>query len=205
MRGSNNFRAPVRAAVQVLRSGGVIAFPTETTYGLGCDPRNAKAVAQVFKIKGRGKNKPLPLAASSLSQVKRVAVLDRASASLGQRCWPGPLTLVLPARRGLRLQRLVAPKGEVAIRVSSSPFVRELVRAYGFPIVATSANKSGEPECRSGRSVVRAFQGAQTKPDLVLDLGALPRRKPSTIARVCPDGKVAVLRRGAVRISQNEN
>lgn len=190
----------IRHAVRVLRRGGVVAFPTETTYGLGCDPRNVKAVAKIFKIKGRGKNKPLPLVASSSLEVKRVAMLEGAAASLGRRYWPGPLTLVLPVRRGARLQRSVAPKGEVAIRVSSSPFVRALVRAFGFPLVATSANRSGEPECRSGRSVRRVFQDAKTKPDLIADLGVLQKRKPSTVARVKSDETVRILRKGAIRI-----
>lgn len=191
----------VREAVRVLRQGGVVAFPTETTYGLGCDPRNAKAVAEIFKMKGRGKNKPLSLVASSSVEVKRAAILDGAAASFGRCHWPGPLTLVLPVRRGARLQRLVAPKGEVAIRVSSSPFVRELVRAFGFPLVATSANKSGEPECRSGRSVRRVFQDAKTKPDLIADLGVLRKRKPSTVARVWKNGKIEILRRGSVKVT----
>lgn len=190
----------VREAVRVLRRGGVVAFPTETTYGLGCDPRNAKAVAKVFRIKGRDRSKALPLVASSSLEVKRVAILDGTATLLGRRYWPGPLTLVLPVRRGARLQRPVAPEGEVAIRVSSSPFVRALVRAFGYPLVATSANKSGEPECRSGRSVRRVFQDAKTKPDIIADLGVLQKRKPSTVARVKSDETVHILRKGAIRI-----
>ncbi|HWQ99498.1 MAG TPA: L-threonylcarbamoyladenylate synthase, partial [Candidatus Methylomirabilis sp.] len=167
----------VHQAVCVLRRGGVIAFPTETTYGLGCDPRNTKAVARIFRIKGRPLLKALPLVVSSVLDVKRVAVLAEPAARLARRYWPGPLTLVLPVRRGQRFHHLVAPNNEVAIRVSSSPFVRALVRAYGFPIVATSANRSGQPECRSGRSVVRVFQDAKMKPGIVIDVGPLPRRR----------------------------
>lgn len=186
----------IRQAVRVFKRGGVIAFPTETTYGLGCDPRNAKAVAKIYKIKGRASSKSLPLVASSVGVVKRIAVLHGLSVRLARRHWPGPLTLVLPKKQG---------RGDLAIRVSSSAFVRALVRAYGFPIVATSANRSGQAECRSGRAVVRVFQNAMVKPDIVLDLGALPKRKPSTIVRVGKDGEVEVLRKGAVRMERGSS
>lgn len=208
---TDDVRTAARAAVAALKRGGVIAFPTETTYGLGCDPRNAKAVARIFKMKGRTKTKSLPLVAASLSQVRRIAkrgaMSDEQRATsheLMVRYWPGPLTLVLPIRKGGRrgppLPKSIAPRGEVAIRVSSSPFVRAVCRAHGFPIVATSANQSGEPECRSGAAVVRVFRSKTQQPDLVIDMGALPRRKPSTVARVREDGTVEVLRQGAIRL-----
>lgn len=188
--------ALIRQAVRVLQRGGVIAFPTETTCGLGCDPRNTKAVAKIYRIKGRASSKTLPLVAASVRDVKRIAVLDGLAARLARRYWPGPLTIVLPRKRG---------RGDIAIRISSSPFVRELVRAYGFPLVATSANRSGEPECRSGRAVARVFQNVKVKPDLVIDLGALPKRKPSTIVRVGKDGGIEVLRQGAVRMERGSS
>lgn len=180
----------IDGAVRVLRRGGVIAFPTETTYGLGCDPRNAQAMRRIYAIKGREKRKPFLLVASSVAQAGRVADLSRLSPRL-RRYWPGPVTFVLPAKKG---------KGNVAIRVSSSPVVCRLCRAFGHPIVATSANRSGEPDCRSGRAVARAFAKRRERPDLILDAGALPRRKPSTVARVHEDGTIEVLRQGAIRI-----
>ncbi|MFH1078335.1 MAG: L-threonylcarbamoyladenylate synthase [Patescibacteria group bacterium] len=200
-----SLRAAVKAAVATLRRGGVIAFPTETTYGLGCDPRNAKAVAKIFRIKGRDTSKSLPLVASSVAQVRRLVDEQRmndkqrtASRRLMARYWPGPLTLILPVR-GASVQKAVAPRGEIAIRVSSSPFVHALTLAFGFPVVATSANLTGQPECRSGRAVVTAFRTASHRPDLVIDMGSLPRRKPSTIVRLQDDGGIDILRRGPVR------
>lgn len=197
---STRHAVAIRAAVRVLKQGGVIAFPTETTYGLGCDPRNARAVAKIFSIKGREKQKPLLLVGAGMSDVRRVARRSSHVRALASRYWPGPLTLVLPSRASARLANAVAPRGEVAIRVSASPLVRALVAAYGFPIIATSANRSGESDSRSGRAVVRAFDGRRHAPDLLLDIGALPRRKPSTVARVRPDGTVEVLRSGSVRM-----
>ncbi len=177
----------IREAVSVLRRGGVIAFPTETTYGLGCDPRNRKAMRRIYNIKGREKKKPLLLVAASLAQASRVADVSRLSPQL-RRYWPGPVTFVLPSKKG---------RGDIAIRVSSSPIVRRLCRAFGYPIIATSANRSGQPDCRSGRAVVRVFAKRCERPDFILDVGALPRRKPSTIARVKEDGRVEILRKGA--------
>lgn len=197
-----SLKAAVKAAVSVLRRGGVIAYPTETTYGLGCDPRNAQAVARIYRIKGREKKKPFLLVAADAKQAGRVA---DAGARRGiflqdavKRHWPGPLTLVLPARGGLAKD--VAPRGEVAIRASSSAFVQAVCRAFGFPVVSTSANRSGEPDARSGRAVVKMFAGARYRPDLLLDSGSLPRRRPSTVARISEEGEVEILRQGEVRL-----
>jgi L-threonylcarbamoyladenylate synthase len=200
--GPKNAKAAVQAAVSVLRRGGVIAYPTETTYGLGCDPRNAKAVARIYHIKGREKNKPFLLVAADVKQAKRVADFGTPGQAsvlrITRKYWPGPLTLVLPARCGLA--KAIAPRGEVAIRVSSAEFVRAVCRAYGFPIVSTSANRSGEPDARSGLAILKMFSSASLQPDLLLDSGSLPRRKPSTVARISHDGSIEILRRGAVRL-----
>jgi L-threonylcarbamoyladenylate synthase len=197
-------RAGIREAVGVLKSGGVIAYPTETTYGLGCDPRDATAVRRIFRIKGRDEKKPMLLVAASAAQVKKVAVVSGISARLAKRYWPGPLTLVLPIRREgggtPPLPKTITPRDEIAIRVSSSPIVQRLTRRFGFPIVSTSANRSGKQECRSGKAIEEFFSSRRNRPDLIIDGGTLPKRKPSTIARVKKDGTVDVLREGSVKI-----
>lgn len=179
-------------ALRVLHRGGVIAFPTETSYGLGCDPRNPKAVAAIYKIKGRDRKKPLLLVAASMAQVKKVVKMNDVSLALAKRHWPGPLTLVLPAKNG---------KKEIAIRVTSSSVAAALAESFGYPIVATSANRSGEKEARSGRAVARAFADQKNKPDYILDAGALPRRKPSTVVRVRQNGTIEVLRPGKIKVT----
>lgn len=204
-------RQTLNLIIKTLKTGGVIAFPTETTYGLGCDPRNIKAIEKIYKMKGREKGKPFPLVAASVAQVRQVAMLQAISYKLQAQYWPGSLTLVLPVRPTAHLAHQIAPHGEVAIRVSSHLIVQQITRAFGFPIVATSANKSGKSECRSGRAVARAFACrcractcpyACDAPDLILDAGALPRRKPSTIVRITTDGSVEILRQGAVRLKR---
>jgi L-threonylcarbamoyladenylate synthase len=189
----------VREAVRALKRGDVIAFPTETTYGLGCDPRNAAAVRRIYRIKGRDDGKPLQLIAGSLAQVRRLASLDGGTAKLIRKHWPGPLTLLLQLRASIKLTSKVSPKRIIGIRVTSSAFVRELALAFGAPIAATSANRSGRPPASSGRAAASAFASGE-KPDLLIDIGALPKRSPSTVARVKDDGTVEVLRRGPIRL-----
>ncbi len=189
----------LQAAITALCQGGVIAFPTETTYGLGCDPRNYLAVGRIFAMKRRDLNKPLLLVAGSWAQVERVAYLSARVRQVARRYWPGALTLILPASKGAGLVAGVVVNGEVAIRYSSSPSVRRLTRSFGFPIVATSANVSGQPASRSAEEVRAAGLGV----DFILDEGMLPIRKPSTVVRVCDDGTINVVRQGATTIPLN--
>lgn len=190
--------AAIQAAVFMLKQGGVIAIPTETTYGLSCDPRNTKAVARILAMKGSDPGKVMLLVASSVGQVKKVARLSGKSLVLSRPFWPGPLTLVLPVRT--QLPEVSVRQGEIAIRVSSSPIVQSIARQFRFPIISTSANRSGEPDCRSGREVIQVFSSLPIQPDLLLDTGVLPYQKPSTIARVREDGAVEVLRQGAIQV-----
>lgn len=190
---------PIRDAVRVLKAGGVIALPTETTYGLACDPRNPEAVRKIFRIKGRAEGKPLQLIASSFAQVERLARLSRAERALADRHWPGPLTLLLRLRSGRKLAARVSPKSVIGIRVTSSPVAKRVAAAFGHPIAATSANRSGRRPAFSGAGVRRAFALFPDKPDGILDIGTIPRRRPSTVARVRSDETVEILRVGAIK------
>lgn len=187
--------------------GEVIAFPTETTYGLGCDSRDAKAVRKIFLLKQRDRSKPLLLVADTVARAMQVVDLEKMTKEqkfvmkdLTRRYWPGALTLVLPARREVGLAAAVRPRWEVAIRVSSSIEVRKLVREIGFPMVATSANISGKVALRSVRAIAREFASSRVKPDRIVDGGVLPRRKASTVVRIEKDGTLTVIRAGAIRI-----
>lgn len=193
----------IKKAVQALQKGGVISLPTETTYGLACDPRNARAVQKIFRIKGRDDGKPLQLIASSKAQVHAIAECNAPTKKVIAKEWPGPLTLLLPMKKGAKLAAKVSPKRTVGVRVSSSAFVRSLARAFGHPIAATSANRSGNTPAFSGNGVVDAFKSHPNKPDLLLDAGTIPRNKPSTVARIVDDGTIEILRQGAVRLKQS--
>lgn len=188
--------AGIRRAAEVLRRGGVAAVPTESSYALAADARDRTAVSRIRRLKGRGP-KPIALMAASPAMVRRFFRVDSAAARLMRRHWPGALTIVLPVRdRGLRRAGLAAD-GAVGVRVPASAPARRLSAAVGAPLVATSANVSRRPPCFSRRAFLAQFSG-RALPDLFLDAGALPRRRPSTVVRLVGE-RLHVLRQGPVR------
>lgn len=191
--------ARIDAAAAALRRGGVIAYPTETFYGLGALATDAAAVERLARAKGRPDGKPLPLLAGDLGAVEAVAILDPASRRVAERLWPGPLTLVLAARPGLPAA-VTAGTGTVGIRVPGSEVARRLAAAAGGAIVSTSANPSGgAPPDRAG-----ALDPAlRARLDAVLDAGPTPGGLPSTVAAV-DGGQARLLRTGAVPLEDLE-
>lgn len=184
-------------AVRVIRRGGVVAYPTETAYGLGADATNPRAVSKIFAVKGRSERKPLPLIVASQRMAERFFLFSEAEAALARRHWPGPLTMLLRPRQ--RFPRGVAgPDGRVAVRVSGGALARALSARLGRPITATSANRSGGKTCYSVSCVRRSLD--KVRSEMILDGGTLPRRKPSTIIRVTKKS-VRTLRRGSVKVT----
>lgn len=183
----------IRLAAALIRQGRVVAFPTETSYGLAADPRAAAAIRRLCAIKGRGR-KPVALIACDLRQAKRIGAFSPMEEALARRFWPGPLTLVV--RKRVKLPGLLtAGRPRIGIRVSENRTARALARACGFPITATSANRSGTAETYSIATLRRAFQSARKKPDLVLDGGTLRQRPPSTVVEI-RHGRLLVHRSG---------
>lgn len=164
-------------AVQVLRDGGIVAYPTDTLYGLAVDPRSPAAVQKLLDLKGRDAGHALPLIAVDLEQAERVAVFDDRARRLAQEFWPGPLSLVLPAKPGL-VGNVQAPDGSVAIRVPASEVAQALARGLGFCITATSANVTGDPPTSSPAVLIQTLGD---RIDLVLEAGDSPGGAPSTI------------------------
>ena len=169
----------VRACV-LLRAGGVVAYPTDTFYGLAADPRNPNAVARLFAIKGRAGGQAIPLIAADRQQAAQAAQFDDRALRLAEAFWPGPLSLVLPAN-GVISQDARAADGTIAVRVPASEPARAIARAFGFCITATSANLSGGEALASAADVTAALGGAV---DLVLDAGDTPGGAPSTLVDV---------------------
>ncbi len=185
--------AALAKAAAVLKSGGLVVYPTETAYALGCDPASAKAVKRLFSVKRRDASKPLPMIAASAAMVGRFLKLDRYARALAAAYWPGSLTLVAPA--AVRLAPGVASKKrELAVRVSPHPVAAALAKALGRPVVSTSANRSGKATAYDVPSVL-ADLGAL--PDLVLDAGPSKKTPVSTIVR-SSGGVMEILREGAV-------
>jgi len=204
----------------VLRGGGVVAFPTESSYGLAADPRNAAAVRKVFRIKQRPSSKALPLVAASTDAVMGSCSIVGVANALAAK-WPAALTLVLPVRKRAKLDAVSTPvKGKmyktIAVRVPKHAWARAVAGAAGGLATSTSANVSGDAAIHDPAEIVRAFSKAKYGPDLLLDAGVLPKRAASTIVRVVSErsvdpgsragmtgqqsGRIEVLRQGAVRI-----
>lgn len=181
----------------------VFVYPTETSYGIGCDARSADAVKKIFKIKGRDAQKTVTLIAADKKMVlkyikKPVSEIERVMDAY----WPGPLTLVLPvnayARKTLA-PGIIRQGGTIGIRVSGNKIACEISENIGAPIVATSANQSGEPACYSVSAVRRAFKKSEIKPDIIIDEGTLPRRVASTIAHY-KNKKWDIIRPGSIQL-----
>ena len=182
----------IAQAVEVLREGGVVAFPTDTLYGLAVDPRDAGAVARLFALKGRAMTVAVPLIASDLEQASRAAEFGPIPRRVADTFWPGPLSIVVPAAPSIS-PMVLAGGSAVAIRVPAHAAARELARAFGFCVTATSANPSGCPPPDCADAVVRTLPEV----DLVLDAGAAPGGLPSTIMSFDNDVPI-LLRAGAL-------
>jgi L-threonylcarbamoyladenylate synthase len=181
-------------ASQVISSGGVIAFRTDTFYGLGADPFNPIAVARVRDLKGREDNKPILLLISDLDQVERLISARSDEFNLAARkFWPGPLTIVATAVTALP-EEITSGTGTVGVRLPANENVRELVRECGGVLTATSANPSGSEPARSAEEVARYFPRGV---DLIVDGGEVSATEPSTVLDVCASPP-RVVREGAV-------
>ena len=164
-------------AVQCLKSGGIIAIPTDTVYGLGADPFNADAVQKLYTIKGRPDGKPIPLVLSSVADVHRVARnLSDFFFHLTDQFWPGGLTIIVEAKELLPV--LTAGGNTVGVRIPDNPLLLQILQAFGGPAAITSANLSGEPPATSPQEIGEALA---SRIDLIVDGGKTPGPIPSTV------------------------
>jgi L-threonylcarbamoyladenylate synthase len=186
--------AVLMPAISALRSGGVVAFPTETFYGLAVDPRLTFAVTKLFELKGRLPDQPIPLIAASMQQViERVGTITPLAKRLAVRGWPGPLTLIIPASAELSAD-IHLSTGRVAVRVPNDSIACALASHAGHAITSTSANLSGKAPASTADSVVAAF-GEEI--DVLIDAGPTPGGLPSTIVDATGSNPVLV-RAGAI-------
>lgn len=167
-------------ASQILKSGGVVLYPTETIYGLGANALDEMAVSKIFKIKKRDINKPLSILVRDMQMAKKIACIDSKAELILNKIWPGPVTIVL--RKKDILPYSVTADGEtVAVRISSNPFVKSLLSHLDFPIISTSANFSGEKNLISSQEIGSIFSRLENSPDIFIDAGDLNSDKPSAI------------------------
>jgi L-threonylcarbamoyladenylate synthase len=184
----------IAAAVATLKRGDVIAFPTETLYGLGADALNSAAVKKVFQLKGREFANPIPVLVAHREMLPSLVTSVPALAEkLISSFWPGPLTIILPARRDIP-PPLVSLSGGIGVRISSQPLATELVKALGCPLTATSANPSGQPPARTVEEARKYFAG---QIDIFIDGGKLVSKTGSTVAEINGD-TIKIIRAGEI-------
>ena len=171
--------AAVAAAARILAEGGLVAFPTETVYGLGADAANPAAVARLYQAKGRPAFNPLIAHVGDIAAARQIARFDASAMALAEAFWPGPLTLVLPKTPDCAVADLAtAGLDTVAIRIPSHPVARDILRAFGGPVVAPSANLSGHVSPTTAAHVQSDLSG---RIDLIVDGGAVDVGVESTI------------------------
>ena len=186
--------ADIERAAAIWRAGGLVAFPTETVYGLGADAASDMAVARIFEAKGRPSFNPLIVHVAELSQAQALAEWSDAAEALAAAFWPGPLTMVLPLRPGAALSRLVtAGLPSVGLRMPAHPVARRLLQAFGGVIAAPSANRSGRISPTRAEHVLASLEG---RIDAVVEGGASEVGLESTIIGLT--GKPTLLRPGGI-------
>lgn len=185
----------IAGAADILRRGGLVAFPTETVYGLGADASNNRAVAAIFAAKERPRINPLIVHVPDLASAMRLVAFNPPALELAKRFWPGALTLVLPRKADAPISLLVsAGLDTIAVRVPDQPIAQRLLAAAGVPIAAPSANASGEVSPTTAEHV---RQGLGEKVDLILDGGPAKHGLESTVIGF-EDGRPVLLRPGAI-------
>lgn len=182
----------VEEVAEVVLKGGVVVYPTDTVYGLGCDPRNPEAVRRVFEAKKRA-DKPMPILCSSVDVMKSIGRWNGIADRLASRFLPGPLTLLLDLKDEGLAEGLVK-EGKVGLRVPNHKVARRLIELVGGALVGTSANLSGMPPPRSLDEVL-SYPGPRF--DVMLDCGPTPIGIPSTVVDVS-EGRVKVIREGCI-------
>ena len=181
----------INLAATTIKNGGVIVFPTDTVYGLGCDPRNVKAVESIFRIKKRRESKQLPILGYSKEEVSKIAIFDDVSSKIADRFWPGQVTLVLKLKDN-EIKKAMNLNDKIAVRVPSHPCVLALLKECKL-IVGTSANFSGYPASSDSKKVQENFSGY----DVFLDGGTISDSTSSTVVEV-KDGVLEIIRQGKV-------
>ncbi len=184
---------------EVFRRGGIIAYPTETFYGLGVDPFSTDALERLFKLKGRPGGKPVLVVIRDVAELNGlVAEIPPHARTLMERHWPGPLTIVFRARKKLPAL-LTGNTGKIGVRLSSSPLTRRLLEILSSPLTSTSANPSGREPARDHTEVLQYFGDGV---DVIIKTAErLKARQPSTVVDVTAERPV-VIREGAVKIEE---
>jgi L-threonylcarbamoyladenylate synthase len=186
----------IMVAARIVRRGGLVVYPTETVYGLGCDPFNVEAVKRILDVKGDRK-KPLPVLAASIVDADKVAFVSPNGKRLAAKFWPGPLTMVFPKKPAL--SDVVTFGGDsVGLRIPDSDMALHLIRLSGGLLIGSSANRTGEEPPRAVQEISGELKEMV---DVVLDGGATLQGRPSTVADLTSE-KPRILREGPISLKE---
>ena len=186
----------VARCASVVKRGGVVVFPTDTIYGIGCDPYRDQAVGRIFAIKGRDEKKPLPVLAYSIEDAEKIVSLGDAGRILAKNYWPGALTIVASIVDQKISRRVTAGSNSLAVRVPANECVLSLLKRCKY-LVGTSANSSGEKPLKSAQEVLASSLEGY---DALLDGGPVERGVESTIVDIT--GTPKILREGAIKTKE---
>ena len=191
---SNNKNKELVKAGKVIINGGIVVYPTDTVYGIGCNPYSKKAIERLLIIKERGDN-PLPVLFKTVNKIEENVKLGKIGRILSKKFWPGPLTLVCPIKNNKHEIHANLGKEELGVRIPSNPITLELIDKCGGMIVGTSANISGK---KSVRSIEELDNAIIKKVDIVIDGGKTSLDLESTVIRIV-NNKIELIREGYIK------
>lgn len=190
-------RSNIRIASQIVDKGGLIIYPTETVYGIGCNPFDVEAVKRLLELKGDRKKKPLPTLAASIRYAEKIATISQKGKKLAAKFWPGPLTLVVPKKPSLP-DVVTFNLNSVGVRIPDNDIALRLIGSSGGLLIGSSANRSGkEPP----KTVQEVEDELKRKVNVVLDGGTTAQGRPSTVVDLTSD-KLRILREGPVGLKE---
>ena len=182
----------IRKSVEIIENGGVIIFPTDTVYGIGCNPYDANAVKKIYEIKSREKIKSLPVLASSIEIVKQISIIDEFTEKIIKKYWPGPLTLILKLK-DKNLKESLNLEDKIAVRIPNSVCTLKLLNKCNL-LVGTSANVSGDSSFTDPQKCMKNVKNY----DIFVDGGTITSKGESTIIEI-ENEKIHVIREGALK------
>ena len=182
----------IRKSVEIIENGGVIIFPTDTVYGIGCNPYDANAVKKIYEIKSREKIKSLPVLASSIQIVKQISIIDEFTENIIKKYWPGPLTLILKLK-DKNLKKSLNLEDKIAVRIPNSECTLKLLNKCNL-LVGTSANVSGDSSFTDPQECMKNVKNY----DVFVDGGTITSKGESTIIEI-ENEKIRIIREGALK------
>ncbi len=180
IKNSENIEKVADAVAEVLQSGGVIIYPTDTIYGIGANAFNEEAIEKVMNIKNRDNKKPLSVFVKDIKSARRIACIDSKVEKMLENIWPGPITVIL-RKKDIVPYLLTGNRETIAVRIPQNKFILHLLEKVEFPIIATSANTSGENNLFDAEEIMKTFGNKKNQIDLFVNIGNIKKTQASTI------------------------